>query len=96
VLRRDKFKRDNGWQPVTDAGSRGRKAVAYERVVIASDLVIWIRVICLWLYTVLLFFVPRNKLLVNKQKEITKYMCDSVNHTRFPEEDHLPDWVCRD
>jgi hypothetical protein len=20
----------------------------------------------------------------------------SVNHTRFPEEDHIPDWVCRD
>jgi len=19
-----------------------------------------------------------------------------VNHTRFPKEDHLPDWVCRD
>jgi hypothetical protein len=23
-------------------------------------------------------------------------MCDSVNHTRFPKEDHLPDWVCQD
>ena len=23
-------------------------------------------------------------------------MCDSVNHTLFPKEDHLPDWVCRD
>jgi len=23
-------------------------------------------------------------------------MCDSVNHTHFPKEDHLPDWVCRD
>jgi len=23
-------------------------------------------------------------------------MCDSVNHTRFPEEDHLPDWARRD
>jgi len=33
---------------------------------------------------------------VNKQKEITKTMCDSVNHIRFPKEDHLPDWVCRD
>jgi len=20
-------------------------------------------------------------------------MCDSVNHTRFPKEDHVPDWV---
>jgi hypothetical protein len=29
--------------------------------------------------------------LVNKQKEITKTMCDSVTHTRFPKEDHLPD-----
>jgi len=26
----------------------------------------------------------------------TKYMCDWVNHTRFPKEDHVPDWVCRD
>ena len=23
-------------------------------------------------------------------------MCDSVNHTHFPKEDHLPDWVCWD
>ena len=23
-------------------------------------------------------------------------MCDSMNHTRFPKEDQLPDWVCRD
>ena len=23
-------------------------------------------------------------------------MCDSVNHTHFPKEDHLPDWVCQD
>jgi hypothetical protein len=23
-------------------------------------------------------------------------MCDSVNHTRFLKEDHVPDWVCRD
>jgi hypothetical protein len=23
-------------------------------------------------------------------------MCNSVNHTRFPKEDHLSDWVCRD
>jgi len=23
-------------------------------------------------------------------------MCDSVNHTRIPEEHHLPDWVCWD
>jgi len=23
-------------------------------------------------------------------------MCDSVNHTHFLKEDHLPDWVCRD
>jgi len=23
-------------------------------------------------------------------------MCDSVNHTRFPKEDHLPDWARRD
>jgi len=23
-------------------------------------------------------------------------MSDSVHHTRFLEEDHVPDWVCRD
>jgi len=23
-------------------------------------------------------------------------MCDSVNHTRLPKEDHVPDWVCWD
>ena len=23
-------------------------------------------------------------------------MCDSMNHTRFPKEDHTPDWVCRE
>jgi len=39
VVQRGKFKRDNGWQPITDAGSQGRKAVAYERMVSASDLV---------------------------------------------------------
>jgi len=25
-----------------------------------------------------------------------KTICDSVNHTRFPKEDHLPDWARRD
>jgi len=29
----EKSKRDNGRQPITDAGSRGRKSVEYERVV---------------------------------------------------------------
>ena len=24
-----------------------------------------------------------------------KTICDSVNQTRFPKEDHLPDWVRR-
>ena len=35
---------------------------------------------------------------VNKtsKKEIIKTICDSVNHTRFPKEDHLPDWPRRD
>jgi hypothetical protein len=23
-------------------------------------------------------------------------MRDSVNHTRFPKDDRLPDWICRD
>ena len=30
------------------------------------------------------------------KKEIIKTKCDSVNHTRFPKEDHLPDWARRD
>ena len=25
-----------------------------------------------------------------------KTICDSVKHTRFPKEDHLPDWARRD
>ena len=36
---------------------------------------------------------------VNKtrsKKEIIKTLCHSVNHTRLPKEDHLPDWACRD
>ena len=28
--------------------------------------------------------------------KITKTKCDSVNHIRFPKEDHLPDWARRD
>jgi len=30
------------------------------------------------------------------KKEIIKNICDSVNHTRFPKEDHLPYWAHRD
>ena len=30
------------------------------------------------------------------KKTIIKTKCDSVNHTRFPTEDHLPYWACRD
>ena len=30
------------------------------------------------------------------KKEIIKNICDSVNHTRFPKEDHLADWARRD
>jgi hypothetical protein len=52
-------------------------------------------VICFWLYTACLFFVSSIKLVI-KQQEITNNMCDTVNHTRFPKDDHLPDWVCRD
>jgi len=36
---------------------------------------------------------------VNKtrsKKEIIKTICNSVNHTRFPKDDHLPDWARRD
>jgi len=52
-------------------------------------------VIYLWLYTAHLFFVLNIKL-VNKEKEITKTMYDSVNHIHFPKEDHLPDWIFQD
>jgi hypothetical protein len=27
---------------------------------------------------------------------MTKNICDSVNHTHFPKEDHLPEWARRD
>jgi hypothetical protein len=27
---------------------------------------------------------------------MTKTKCDSVNHTCFPKEDHLPDWARQD
>jgi len=32
---------------------------------------------------------------MNKQnvKTISETKCDSVNHTRFPKENHLPDWA---
>jgi len=35
---------------------------------------------------------------VNKttSKIIIKTICDSVNHTHFPKEYHLPDWACQD
>ena len=32
----------------------------------------------------------------SKKKEITKTKYDSVNHTRCPKEDHLPEWASRD
>ena len=32
----------------------------------------------------------------NKQKEIIKTICDSVNHTRFLKKDYLPDWARQD
>ena len=81
-----------------DTGSWGRKAVAYE-----CDVSEWVPVtvfiewnmICFWLYIARLLFVSSIKL-VNKQKEITKAMRDSVNHTLLPKEDHIPHWVCRD
>jgi len=30
------------------------------------------------------------------EKPIIKTICASVDHTRFPEEDHVPDWARRD
>ena len=33
---------------------------------------------------------------IDNKKEINKNLCDSVNHTRFPKEDHPPDLVRRD
>ena len=39
---------------------------------------------------------PKQKKIKIKIKEIIKTICDSVNHTRFPKDDHLPDWARRD
>ena len=53
---------------------------------------------CLTWYSTSFLFI-NNKLSKenNKsKKKITKTVCDSVNHTRFPKEDHLPDWEHRD
>jgi hypothetical protein len=74
-----------------EGGKQSRKSAMWVPVTVFIE---W-NVICFWLYTARLFFVSSIKL-VNKQKETTKTICDSVNHTRFPKEDHLPDWVCRD
>ena len=30
------------------------------------------------------------------EKIMKRPVCNSVNHTRFPKEDHLPDWARRD
>jgi len=30
------------------------------------------------------------------EKTIIKTICDQVNHTRFPKDDHLPYWARRD
>jgi len=41
------------------------------------------------------FFILSTLNWVNKttnKNEIIKIMCNSVNHTHFPKEDHLPDW----
>jgi hypothetical protein len=48
---------------------------------------------------VTVLFYIKNKLgKYNKWTEIIKItsIFDSVNRTRFPKEDHLPDWVLRD
>jgi len=38
------------------------------------------------------YFISRiNRVNKTSIKEIIKTICDSVNHTRFPKEDHLPD-----
>ena len=43
------------------------------------------------------FFISRiNWVNKTSKKEITKTICDSVNHIRFPNEDHPPDWARRD
>ena len=33
---------------------------------------------------------------VTSKKEIIETIYDSVNHNRYPKEDHLPDWERRD
>jgi len=34
--------------------------------------------------------------MMHGQKNIKLSIFDSLNHTRFPKEDHLPDWASRD
>ena len=53
---------------------------------------------CLTWYSTLFFILSTinsgNK--TTSKKEIIKTICGSVNHTRFPKEDHLPAWARRD
>ena len=81
---------------ITDAGSRGRKAVAYERDVSECQ---WHCLLNGTWFALTLYsasFLCIDIKLVNRGKEIIKTVCYSVNRTRFPKQDHLPDWVCRD
>ena len=91
-----------GVKRITDASSPVRKSVANECGVGRStekwlcqfpryDLVVLLDI-------ALHYFISRinwvNK--TNKKMVITKTIFDSVNHTRFPKEDHLSDWARRD
>jgi len=90
------------YELITDASSPVRKWVAYERCEweSTSDCAILIKcyLVVLTPYSTI-FFILSTINWVNKttnKKEINKNLCDSVNHTRFPKEDHPPDLVRRD
>jgi hypothetical protein len=77
---------------VTDASSPVKKSVAYERCEwgSTSDCVILIKCdLVAWLDTARLFFT------ISTINWVNKTICDSVNHTRFPKEKHLPYWARR-
>jgi len=43
------------------------------------------------------YFISRiNWVNETRKQEVITAVCDSVNHTRFPKEHHLPDWARRD
>ena len=107
ILGMSGLQRYEGWSCIalktkTDASSPVRKSVAYECGVGRSTGK-WLcqsprNGLVVLLDIALHYFISRINW-VNKttsKTEIIKTVCNSVNRTRFPKEDHLPYWACRD